>query len=200
MIEIRGSLLTRTTVVFAVASSAIVLLALVFINAYVAEPLMHRAANNQAAMIELAANTYFELPFDRRAEFELEVLVNHGLLVSPVKQDLPIAGDEPSYFVILREALSERFDAGLVFHVDEDYFWVNVPNPSDDSLELQIGFSSELPYLTAQIIGVVVVFVAVVISIVASYISVRRIARPLQNASNATEQFRGTNAFDALAD
>ena len=198
MIEFRGSLLTRTTVVFALAATVIVASTLVSINVFIVEPLMQRAANNQAAIIELAANTYFELPFDRRAEFELQVLVNHGLLVSTIKQDMLPTSWEASYFSILQDALMARFGTNVTFFENEEYYWVNVPNPSDESLELQIGFPSEQPYLTQQIVGFALMSLAAVIVIVASFIAVRRIAKPLQRASNATEQFRGTNAFKAL--
>ncbi len=198
MFELRGSLLTRTTLVFALAASAIVLIAFWTINALVVEPLMHRAANNQAAMIELAANTYFELPIDRRAEFELQVLVNHGLLISPIKQDMAAANWDASYFSLLRDVLTERFGTDVTFYEDEQHYWVNLPNPIEDKLTLQIGFSSELPFLTQQIVGFAVMSVAAMIVMIASYIAVRRIARPLQRASNATEQFRGTSAFNEL--
>ena len=198
MIEFRGSLLTRTTAVFALAATAILGSALVSINVLIVDPLMQRAANNQAAIIELAANTYFELPADRRAEFELQVLVNHDLLVSTIKHDMPPAAWEASYFSRLRDALVNRFGADVTFYEDAEHYWVNLPNPTGGPLELQIGFSSELPYLTQQIVGFTVVIVAAIIVMIASYIAVRRIARPLQRASSATEQFRGRTAFESI--
>ena len=198
MIEFRGSLLTRTTAVFALAATAIVTFALFSINALIVEPLMLRAANNQAATIELTANTYFELPADRRAEFELQVLVNHDLLVSTIKQDMPPAKGEASYFSLLRNALVDRFGPDVTFYEDEGHYWVNLPNPTGGPLELQIGFSSELPYLTQQIVGFAVVILTAIIVMLASYIAVRRIARPLQRASNATERFRGGTAFELI--
>lgn len=198
MIEFRGSLLTRTTAVFALAATAILATALVLINVLTVEPLMQRAANNQAAIIELAANTYFELPADRRAEFELKVLVNHDLLVSTIKQDMPPAVWDASYFSLLRDALVDRFGTDVTFYDDAEHYWVNLPNPTGGPLELQIGFSSELPYLTQQIVGFAVVIVAAIIVMLASYIAVRRIARPLQRASSATERFRGRAAFESI--
>ncbi len=198
VIEFRGSLLTRTTAVFALAATAIVASALVSINALIVEPLMQRAANNQAAIIELAANTYFELPADRRAEYELLVLVNHDLLVSTIKQDMPQATWDASYFSLLRDALVESFGSELTFYEDEDHYWVNLPNPTGGPLELQIGFSSEFPYLTQQIVGFAVVIVAAIIVMLASYIAVRRIARPLQRASSATERFRNSTAIEPI--
>lgn len=198
VIEFRGSLLTRTTAVFALAATAIVASALLSINVLIVEPLMQRAANNQAATIELAANTYFELPADRRAEFELQVLVDHGLLVSTIKQDMPPAVWEASYFSLLRDALVDRFGSDVTFYEYEEHYWVNLPNPTSGPLELQIGLSSELPYLTQQIVGFAVVIVAAVIVMLASYIAVRRIARPLQSASNATERFRERTTFEVI--
>lgn len=198
MLEFRGSLLTRTTVVFAVATTVILASALIVVNLLIVGPLTQQAANNQAAMIELAANTYFELPFDRRAEYELQVLVNHGLLVSSVKQDMPLAVSEGNYLLLLQRELTDRFGKNLVFYEDEERFWVNLPNPNEGSLELQIGFSPELPFLTQQIVGIGVVIFAIFIVIIASYVSVRRIARPLQLASNSTEQFRGSSTYESL--
>lgn len=198
MIEFRGSLLTRTTAVFALAATAILASALVSINALIVEPLMQRAANNQAAIIELAADTYFELPADRRAEFELQMLVDHDLLVSTIKQDMPRAAMDAGYFSVLRDALVNRYEAEISFYDDGENYWVNLPNPTSGPLELQIGFSAELPYLTQQIVGFAVVIVAAIIVMLASYVAVRRIARPLQRASNATEQFRGRPAFEAI--
>lgn len=198
MIEFRGSLLTRTTLVFALAAIAIVASAIIFINALVVGPLMDRAANNQAAMIELAASTYFELPADRRAEFEIQVLVNHGLLVSTIKQDMPTATWDASYFSLLRDALTNRFGTDVNFYENEGHYWVNLPNPNDGALVLQIGFAPELPYLTQQNVAIVVVVVAAIIVMLASYVTVRRIARPLERASTATEQFRGARSFEGL--
>ena len=198
MADFRGSLLTRTTLVFAAATTVILASALILINLLVVEPITLRAANNQAAMIELAANTYFELPFDRRAEYELQVLVDHGLLVSSIKQDMPIATDESSYFLLLQSALDQRLGEELRFFEGEGRYWVNLPNPNEGSLELQIGFSSELPFLTQQIVAIVVAIFAAFIVIITSFISVRRIARPLQLASNVTEQFRGKSTYETL--
>ena len=196
--EIRGSLLTRTTVVFAVAASAIVLIALVVINAAVVRPLMAQAAMNKATTIELAAKTYFELPSDRRAEYELQMLVDHGLVVSSVKQDMPLASWDATYFSMLRSALMDRLGSEVSFFESEEHYWVNIPNPVGEALELQIGFTSELPYLTQQIVGIVVLIVTGVIVLIASYNNVRRIARPLERASYATERFRGANDFNEL--
>ncbi|MYD44346.1 MAG: HAMP domain-containing protein [Gammaproteobacteria bacterium] len=184
--------------VFALAATAIVASAIIFFTALVVGPLMERAANHQAAVIELAANTYFELPADRRAEFEIQVLVNHGLLVSTIKQDMPEAVWDSRYFSLLGEALTARFGSKVSFFEDDDHYWVNLPNPNESTLELQIGFSSELPYLTQQIVGIAVVVLAAIIVMLASYVTVRRIARPLERASNATEQFRGTFAIEHL--
>lgn len=198
MIEIRGSLLTRTTLVFSVAAIAIVLVALLVINATVIRPLMGQAATNKANTIELAAKTYFELPVDRRPEFELQMLVDHGIVVSSVMQEMPTANWDATYFSLLRTALMERFGSEVRFFESEEHYWVNVPNPTNELLELQIGFGSELPYLTQQIVGSLVLIVAAVIVLIASYLNVRRIAQPLQKASSATERFRGTNAFNEL--
>lgn len=198
MLEFRGSLLTRTTLVFAAATTVILALALILINVLVVAPLTQRAANNQAAMIELAANTYFELPFDRRAEYELQVLVDHGLLISSIKQDMPVASSESNYFLLLQSALNQRLGEQLAFYEGEERFWVDLPNPNEGSLELQIGFSTEQPFLTQQIVAIVVVILAAFIVIVTSFISVRRIARPLQRASQVTEQFRGDSTYEKL--
>ena len=198
MFEIRGSLLTRTAVVFSLAATTIVAAALIVINLTVVRPLMEQAAKNKAATIELAAKTYFELPVARRAEFELEMLVDQGLLVSSVKQDMPTATWDAMYFSMLRGALMERLGSEVTFFEDDEHYWVNIPNPINESLELQIGFDSQLPYLTQQIVATVVIVFAGIIVLIASYNNVRRIAYPLERASSATEQFRGTSRFNEL--
>ena len=198
MAEFRQSLLTRTTIVFALAASAIVALALASINALIVEPLMQRAANNQAAIMELAASTYYELSADRRAEYELQVLLDHDLLLSALTQEMPEAVLHAKYFQLLRESLISRFGPELTFFEDGERYWVNLPNPTNGPLELQIGFSATLPYLTAQIVGFAVVVIAAIIVMLASYVAVRRIARPLQRASNAIERFRGRPAVEPI--
>ena len=198
MIEIRGSLLTRTTLVFAVAAITIVVLMLLAINALVVTPLLKQAGAARAASIELAANTYFELPEDRRADFELKLLINQGLLVSPIQQELPQVEIEARYFRLLKEELENQVGQALVFFESEDHFWVNLPSPADANLTLQIGFSSDLPYITQQIVGLVAALLAVIVVVIASYFLVRRIAYPIQQAVSATESFRGTQPFEPL--
>ena len=193
----RGSLLTRTTVVFAVATITIVALALVSINTFVVTPLMEQAATGRAASIELAANTYFELPVDRRAEFELQMLVNQGMLISSVRQELPKAELNASYHQVLYQTLAERFGQDVEVLASEEHFWLNIPHPPN-APELQIGFSSQLPYLKQQVVGIVLIVFAALVVTIASFVSARRIVLPLELASDATEKFRGTSSFAPL--
>ena len=183
---------------FTLGAIALVLMAWLAVNNFVINPLIQQASVARAAAIELAANTYFELPESRRADFELKLLINQGLLVSTVRQELPLANLDAQYFSLLKSELENQFGEELVFLETDDHIWVNLPSPANVDLNLQLGFPSNLPYLTQQIVVLVVVVIAALLGVIASYLLVRRIATPIEKAVVATESFRGTSAFEPL--
>lgn len=108
-------------------------LALVLLVAFVLWPLADRAAQDKAAFIVLAAQTWLELPPDTRSDFEQELQKNHGLSLSKTEgAPAPVALSPLSpYPYLLERALRARLDipprviSCTDRHTIEVYLWVH---------------------------------------------------------------------------
>ena len=71
-----GSLRARTNSVLGLSAIAIAIIAVVALDTFVTTPITERAANDEAGLLVLSAQTWVELLPDRRPHFELELLIN----------------------------------------------------------------------------------------------------------------------------
>ena len=120
------SLLTRTNLVLGVGSLAIVATSLVALVQLVIQPIGERWAQDQAALIELTAKTWVELPPVARPFFELELAANHGIIVTEDVRLLDLLESEFAYADVLESSLSERLGQPVSLMEGEEMIWATV--------------------------------------------------------------------------
>ncbi|MEM7097433.1 MAG: ATP-binding protein [Pseudomonadota bacterium] len=190
------SLLARTNLILGCSALLIAAIATVAINQFVIDPISKQSAEDEAALLVLAAQTWVELPPESRPYFELEMLQAHDLIVTQARQDLPMVAQAPAYFDLLRSELSVRLDLPAVELLeDEDLYWVDVPM---GGVDLQIGFSPEREDIQPLNGAIVIVVLGAGIVFVTSFFIVQRIARPLVRVAQQAEYFRGAGELDPL--
>jgi two-component system osmolarity sensor histidine kinase EnvZ len=189
------SLLARTNLTLMVSSLLIALISVAALNYYVIYPIARSSAADQAALLVLSAQTWVELPPDARPYFELELAQNHDLIInSPPRELQPAAFDQP-YLSLLVEELSERLHIPVVLLSGDELTWVDVPM---GGFELQIGFSPQRRDIQPLYVGIIIIVLGAGIVFLTSLFMVQRIARPLVQAAERVESFRGGEDFEPL--
>ena len=189
------SLLTRTNLILGVGSLAIVATSLVALVQMVIQPIGERWAQDQAALIELTAKTWVELPLVARPFFELELAANHGIIVTEDVRSMDPLASGFTYAEVLESSLSERLGQPVSLMEGDEMIWATV---SMGDHRLQFGFDESS--IDTRVFFAVLVIVTLMVGIVSvtSLILVRRIARPLVQVSEAVSDFRGRGSFEAL--
>ena len=189
------SLLTRTNLALGIGSLAIVVISLVALTQMVIRPIGERWAQDQAALIELIAKTWVELPPEARPYFELELAANHGIIVTEDVRSLPALQSGFTYADALESALRKRLDQPMSLMEGDDMIWATVAMGAHN---LQFGFDESS--IDARVLFAVLLIVTLMAGIVSvtSLLLVRRIARPLVQVSEAAADFRGRGGFEPL--
>lgn len=189
------SLLTRTNLILGVASLAIVATTLLALVQLVIQPIGVRWAQDQAALIELTAKTWVELPPVARPFFELELAANHGIIVTEDVRSLDPLDPGFTHAGVLEASLSERLGQPVSLMEGDEMFWATV---SMGEHRLQFGFDESS--IDDRVLLAVILIVLLMAGIVCftSLILVRRIARPLMQVSEAVSDFRGGGGFEPL--
>ncbi len=191
------SLLTRTNLLLGLGSLLIVVITLVALVEMVVRPIGERWARDQAALIELTAKTWVELPPVARPFFELELAANHAIIVTEdVRMLQPLASDFTfTYADFLQTALSERLNRPVTLTEGEEMIWVTV-NMGDH--QLQFGFDESSIDANVMLAVLVIVMLMAGIVFLTSFLLMRRIAHPLVQVSEAVSDFRGGGGFEPL--
>lgn len=195
---VQGSLLTRTTTVLAASVLFILVAALVLTNLFVIDPLVARSASDKASLIMLTSRTYFEIPQQRRAEFEVEMLINHDIVVSTARTELDTEAPQTQYYALLRNAIEAEVGQTIRLNQDDGFIWAEIPALGNPAEVLQIGFPAETPFLEQLVVGSLIIGISAIVVGFASYLIVVRIARWLTRASQAATTFRGVPNFTPL--
>ncbi|MEZ5560294.1 MAG: ATP-binding protein [Pseudomonadales bacterium] len=189
------SLLVRTNLILAVSAFAIVIIAVVALNQFVIRPIAERSADDEAALLVLSAQTWVELPPQARPYFELELAQSHDLIISADRAELPPADLGQPYLSLLQDRLSGRLGTAVTLLQGEDLLWVDVPMGGFD---LQIGFSSQRRDIQPLYVGIIIVALGAGVVFATSLLIVQRITRPLVQAGQRAETFRGGENFEPL--
>ena len=191
-----NSLLVRTNLTLGVGSLAIVAIAVVALQLFVVLPISEQSADDEAALLVLSAQTWVELPPAARPYFELELAENHDLIISAVpEQFAPVEYTESPFLALLEEKLNERFGAPVTLSRSEELIWATLPIAG---VELQIGFSPTRRDIQTTYVGIVIVGLGAAVVFITSLFIVLRITRPLVQAAERAETFRGGLNFDPL--
>lgn len=193
------SLLVRTSLTMAVSVSMIALIAVLAVNVFVIRPMARANADDEAALLVLSAQTWVELPPESRPYFELELVENHGLVLSATQRDLPdYRGSFQrswDYLPLLAEQLSRRLGQPVRLRVGDELVWADVPMGGFD---MQIGFPEERTNIQPLYVAIIILVSGVTVVMVASLLIVQRLTRPLVRAARTAARFRGGGEFRPL--
>ena len=190
------SLLVRTNLTLGVSSLIIVAIAIAALQYFVVRPISEQSADDEAALLVLTAQTWVELPPEARRYFELELAENHDLIISavPERHDAVAYGDSP-FLSLVEEKLNDRFGAPVEMSQTDELVWATLPIAG---YELQVGFSATRRDIQTTYTGIVIAGLGAAVVFVTSLFIVLRITRPLVQAAERAETFRGGLNFDPL--
>ncbi len=190
-----GSLLARTNLTLSVSSLLIVVIAIAALNFFVIDPIAEQSANDESALLVLSAQTWVELPPNARPYFELELAQNHDLIVTAEPRELAAATLDQPYLTLLQDKLSERLNIPVVLSEADELLWVDVPMGGFD---IQIGFLPNRRDIQPLYVGIIIVGLGAGVVFLTSLFIVQRITRPLVQAADRVETFRGGENFEPL--
>ena len=193
--QLPSTLWARTNVVLGLSAGAIALTSVLALLVFVIRPIEARAADDEAGLVVLAAQTWVELPPDVRHYFEIELLEKHDLVITAERRTLPLATAGRRFVSLLEAGLAQRLGAPVQLMQSDDLLWANVPMGNH---VLQVGFSPEREDVDLTYVVSLIVMIGTLIVGGASVLVVRRLATPLTNAAQAVESFRGGEGFEPL--
>ncbi len=191
------TLLARTNAVLGVSAAAISLTSIVALAVFVIRPIEDRSANDEAGLMILSAQTWVELPPDARRYFEIELVQEHDLVITPETRNLPPAVAGNRFLELLEAKLSQRLGEPVRLGSGDGLLWATVPMGGQ---VMQVGFSPDRYDAQPLYVVFIIIVVSAIIVAGASAHIVRRVARPLSKAARAVESFRGAEAFEPLAE
>jgi two-component system, OmpR family, osmolarity sensor histidine kinase EnvZ len=189
------SLLVRTNLVLAVSAAAIAATAILALNYFVIEPIARQAADDEAALLVLSAQTWVELPPEARRYFELELAENHDLIITPEARELPLANLDMHYLALLQNKLSARTGSPVTLMQGDELIWANVPMGGQ---MMQIGFAPNRRDVQPLNVGLIIIVTGALIVFGTSLLILQRITLPLVRAAKSAETFRGGEGFEPL--
>ncbi len=142
------TLFSRTAALLLAAFTVLQGGALLVVWLTVIAPLAERTADNLAARMVLAAQTWVELPPETRADYELELSLRHGLELGAVSDRLPRAIEAGYFDRLVAAALTRRAGHAVVLKRGPDPAWSWAELVVGDQL-LRVGFLHERYALTA---------------------------------------------------
>lgn len=179
---------TATTLVIALLLLSITILAS---SAYfVIVPVGKRSADDLAALLVLASQTWVELPPETRSDFEQELMTAHGIQLLAAERPLDTKNRLKFYIYqrLLQDALEKRLGGkvevtrGIVPN-QPDWVWFVLPSAEGP---LQFGISLERIGAHPPVVLISIVIAVVVLAIGAALTIALRISRPLAILSAAT--------------
>jgi two-component system, OmpR family, osmolarity sensor histidine kinase EnvZ len=189
------SLLVRTNLVLAVGAAAIAATAILALNFFVIRPIALQAADDEAALLVLSAQTWVELPPEARRYFELELAENHDLVITPDARILPPSDLDMAYLAMLQDKLAARLGMPVTLMQADDLIWANVPMGGQ---VMQIGFAPNRRDVQPLNVGLIVIITGALIVFGTSWLVLQRITRPLVRAAELAKTFRGGEDFVPL--
>ena len=191
-----NSLLFRTNLTLGVSSLVIVAIAVAAVQYFVVQPIAEQSADDEAALLVLSAQTWVELPPEARPYFELELGENHDLIISAAPEQYePVEYGESPFLALVEEKLAKRFGGPVKMSRSEELIWATLPIAG---YELEIGFSPTRRDIQTTNLGLVIAGLGAAVVFVTSLFIVLRITRPLVQAAERAETFRGGLNFEPL--
>ena len=161
---------------------------------YVLMPMAKQSAEDLAALMVLATQTWVELPPDTRTDFEEELQTSHGLTLTTPGSSLPPMNGRRPYLMLLERALSERLNEPTAIKVSEQdglWFWVDI---AIAERTLRIGFPRNRISPRPPFAALLLLIGGATIILITTLLLVGRTTRPLAQLVQATTRFgKGEN-------
>jgi len=181
------TLFGRTAASLLAAFAALQAMALAVVWVTVIEPLAARSADELAARMVLAAQTWVELPPATRTDYELELSFRHQLELGEVRARLPEA-EAPSLFGDrLEEALARRARQPVELRQGPDPAWTWVELDVAGTL-LRIGFLKERYRLEAPLAAAAILFAGALLTTAVALLMARRTSRRLRRLADSARE------------
>lgn len=193
-----ASLFGKTALTVAAAFILMQTLALAVAFLTVMRPMAQRSADDLAALIMLAAQTWVELPPDTLPDFRGELKARHQIWIAEAGAPLPDSGQRTPYAQLIEQSLENR--TGRPHHVvqtqrGESWLWADIP--AGGKL-IRIGFPLRRigvqPFLALSL----VLGIGTLLSLVTALLLVRRLTRPLEQLTRAADHVGGGEVPELL--
>jgi two-component system osmolarity sensor histidine kinase EnvZ len=157
----------------------------------VVEPLTRRAADDLAAKILLAAQTWVELPPETRADYESELSFRHGLELGLATDRLMREARHDYFLSQIEVAMGRRAGHSVRLMEGPDPAWAWADLQVGDKI-LRVGFERESYVFAAPLVAAGVLLLGAVLTIAAALFMVLRASRQLKGlAAKAQEVGQG---------
>jgi len=178
------TLFGRTAALLLVAFAVLQGVALAVVWQTVIAPLAARSADDLAARMVLAAQTWVELPPQTRPDYELEMSFRHGLELGAAVRVLPDLLEGGYYEGLVAEALGRRSGQSVALKRGPDPAWAWAELHVADKL-LRVGYLKDKYTLTAPWEAVGVLLAGAVLTLVLALLMVRQISRRLDSLARS---------------
>lgn len=150
------------------------------------EPLRARSAEDLAARIALAAQTWVELPPATRPDYEIELSLHHNLELGKVPLPLPNAAPASVFGDLLEAALLQRTGQAAKIKTGSDpaFSWVELKLADH---MLRIGFQKDSYELKAPLAAAAVFLAGGVLTLLAVLLLARRMTRQLAGVARSAQ-------------
>jgi len=153
---------------------------------FIAIPMAERSADDFAAVIVSAANSFESLPEDMHDDLKQRLLWDHGLIVTEHIHILSEKSFDVPYYVFFQEALARRAGQQLeIFEEDTGkIIWVDVP--AGEKM-LRMGFNRERLGTNPPIVLLTAIGGGALLTWFVSLFEVRRVSKPLARLAAEVE-------------
>jgi len=188
--KIPNTLFVRTASTLIVSFLLLSMIILASSAYFVIVPVGKRSADDLAALLVLASQTWVELPPETRPDFETELMHAHSIKLIKAERplDAPMRLQFYIYQRLLQKALEKRLggDKKVTMGADKNqpgWVWISIPTVEN---ALQFGISVERIGARPPIALLAMLIAILVLAIGTALIIALRISRPLAILSSAT--------------
>lgn len=154
---------------------------------FVALPIGKRSADDLAALMILAAHTWYETTTEEHIHLREQLLQDHGLVVAAQRPALPVLKIDYPYFLLLRAALARRIGGpiDILRNPGGHRVWVDIP--VEDGI-VRVGIQRDRIDASPPIVLLLVLSGGALLALFTSLAVVRRVVGPLERLSAAVRE------------
>ena len=183
------SFLWQILTTIGIVSIAFLLITLSTLAYYMVIPLGHRATDDLASIISHAAETWDNLPMDKRGEFTEKMHEKHDLVLTSADEYLPVSGSMLPYLYFLETSLKKQLGKEIAIKTSQDiegakWFWVDVPVSEG---MLRFGFSRARIGVEPSIAFLVLMVTGAYLTLITAITLSRRLTGPIDRLYHAAQ-------------